>query len=112
MTLPEAIGRMEGVLVPHSRPARNNNPGDIEWGQFAKLHGATGGDPRFAIFPTMEMGYACLAALLKTPHYANLTLEQAINKYAPPVENNVTNYVNLICEWIGCEPTTLINTLV
>lgn len=111
MTPPEAIGRMEGVLIKGSRPERNNNPGDIEYGQFAELHGATGGDPRFAIFPSMEMGYACLVALLKTPGYYHLTWEAAINRYAPPVENATVNYVRLTCEWLGCQPTDLVSTL-
>jgi hypothetical protein len=112
ITLVEAIGRMEGVLLEGSRPNRNNNPGDIEFGEFARIYGATNGDPRFAIFPTMEMGYAALTALLKTHEYKNLTVTEAIARYAPPVENNDTTYVDDICTWVGCQPDTPISTLV
>lgn len=112
MKLVEAIARMEGYYVEGTRPQRNNNPGDVEWGKFSQAHGATHGDPRFAIFPTAEEGFAALTSLLKSSGYNTLTVEEAINRYAPPVENNTTNYVADICEWVGCSPTTLVNTLV
>jgi len=110
MTLIEAIARIEGFYIPNSRPQRNNNPGDLEYGAFAKLHGADRIEegtphPRFAHFPTAEMGFAALHALLTTTGYYTLTIEQAINKYAPPSENNTTNYVQFVCEKVGCKPT-------
>jgi hypothetical protein len=47
------------------RNLRNNNPGNIEYGEFAKKHGATGSDGRFAIFPSMEAGKAAQMSLLE-----------------------------------------------
>jgi hypothetical protein len=111
MTFMEAVGREEGVLVPGSRPYRNNNPGDIEWGKFAAAHGATGGDPRFAIFPDLATGYACMLALFQSNGYAGLTVEEALNKWAPPVENQTNIYVEHVCQWVPCNPTDLISTL-
>lgn len=114
MTFLEAIGRMEGADIPGSRPNRNNNPGDIDYGKFAQAHGGTleaGNQPRFAVFPTMEAGYDALKSLLQCGAYKGLTVEQAINKYAPPSENNTTNYVNLICKWTDCSPSECIDNL-
>ncbi len=39
-----------------SRSWRNNNPGNIEYGPFARSMGATGTDGRFAKFPSYEAG--------------------------------------------------------
>jgi hypothetical protein len=47
-----------------TRGLRNNNPGNIEFGSFAKKYGATGSDGRFAIFPTMVDGIRAIAELL------------------------------------------------
>ena len=103
---------MEGYGAdPTNRPTRDNNPGDIEWGQFARAHGATrpetmrdGSDGRFAYFPTPELGWAALKALLSAGRYATATVEQAVAIYAPPVENPTARYVALVCEWVGCKP--------
>lgn len=112
MTLLVAIATIEGFYVPGSRPNRNNNPGDIEWGPFALMNGATaletpkGSEPaRFAFFPNAEVGFAALHALLSGPSYSHLTIEEAINRYAPPSENQTQNYVEFVCHHVGCLPT-------
>lgn len=112
MTLLVAIATIEGFYVPGSRPNRNNNPGDIEWGAFARMHGATsleipkGNEPaRFAFFPTPSVGFAALHALLTTTSYYTLTIEEAINRYAPPSENQTGSYVEFVCRHVGCLPT-------
>lgn len=107
MTIAEAIAHMEGYGVAGDRPTRNNNPGDIEWGTFAKQHGATGGDPRFAIFPTPEAGMGCLRALLLR-RYAGLTLTAALDKYAPPTENNTNAYIGGVCRMTGLAPESVV----
>lgn len=106
--LAAAIARMEGYLAsPFSRAARNNNPGDIEWGFFARTHGADrievlspGRTPRFAHFPTPEAGFAALAALI-TEHYAGSTIAAMMAHYAPPSENNTQHYIDFICAATG-----------
>lgn len=109
--LAQAIGRMEGVDSPlPDRPKRDNNPGDIEYGNFAIKHGATGGDPRFAIFRTLTDGWIALDDLI-TDEYSNLTIIQLVSKYAPAVENNDNNYTKLLCEWLGCSPNTLVRDI-
>lgn len=109
MTLLEAIGREEGFLLEGSRPQRNNNPGDLEFGRFAKAHGATSSDGRFAEFPTIQAGYAALADLL-AEHYKGLTIQQMVEKYAPSNENDVQSYVHHLCEWTGLTPDTVIDS--
>ena len=79
-----------------TRAWRNNNPGNIEAGRFANAHGAIGNDGRFAIFPSEEAGRGAIASLLGSPAYQRLTLQQAISRYAPPVENDTVAYSNYV----------------
>jgi uncharacterized protein (TIGR02594 family) len=72
-----------GDLAGGSRGNRNNNRGNMKFGAFAKAHGATGADARgFAIFPDQATGDAAHSALLQSPQYKGLTLDQFGNKYA------------------------------
>lgn len=109
MNLVEAIGKMEGYGAdPNNRPTRLNNPGDIEQGKFALAHGAlaVSRDPRFATFPDAATGFAALRALLLAPAYRDLTIAQAIAKYAPNTENNTALYISSVCRWAGLSPDT------
>lgn len=109
MTVLEAMAREEGFYAPgNDRPKKNNNPGDIEYGKFAKAHGAIGSDGRFAIFPTINAGWAAMRALLLSA-YKGLTIKQALDKYAPPVENQTNVYLANVCKWANVQPTDLID---
>ena len=90
---------------------RNNNPGNIEYGKFAKSHGAIGTDGRFAIFPSMEVGYKAQADLLSTKRYKSKTLAQAINMYAPSFENDTNSYINSVSKATGIPPNTPMSSL-
>ena len=35
---------------------RNDNPGDLVFGEFTERHGAIHGNPRFAVSPSLEAG--------------------------------------------------------
>lgn len=94
-------------MIP--RGIRNANPGNIEYGQFAKRFGATGSDGRFAVFPTMEDGVAALCELLivysKTDDGKGGkidTVEEAINRWAPGNENNTEAYIAMVCSLLEC----------
>lgn len=65
-----------------SRGDRNNNPGNMEYGDFARKHGAIGSDGRFAIFPDRETGSKAMVSLVQSSNYQGLTLEQFGNKYS------------------------------
>ena len=75
-----------------TRAWRNNNPGNIRSGEFATNHGAIGAAGGFAVFPDYETGKSALQSLLKTSFYQELSISDAITRYAPPVENNTANY--------------------
>ncbi len=108
LTFMEAIARQEGFLVPGSLPNRRNNPGDIEDGPFAQANGALPSDGnRFAAFPDSATGYGAMRALL-TKHYLGLTIEEALNKWAPPVENNVSAYLSNVLKWTGMQSTDVL----
>ncbi|MGN7127813.1 phage tail tape measure protein, partial [Methylorubrum thiocyanatum] len=86
-----------------SRSWRNNNPGNIEYGPFARSMGATGTDGRFAVFPDYKSGRNAQEKLLfEGKNYANLTLAQAIRRWAPASENNVPAYIAAM----GGDPNT------
>ena len=112
MNLLQGMAAMEGYYVDDSRPNRNLNPGDIEWGDFAASHGASGIEAqvphRFAWFATEAEGFACMKALLQTT-YANLTLAQAFAKWAPAPENNVEQYTASVCQLTGLSPDMLVS---
>ena len=65
-----------------TRADRNNNPGNIEYGEFAKSQGATGSDGRFAIFPDREAGFKAAENLLGGKGYAGKTLGQIGARWA------------------------------
>ena len=82
---------------------RNNNPGNIEDGAFAKSQlGYMGSDGRFAKFDSVANGTSALDGLL-TKNYGGLTVSQLINKYAPPGENNSTAYANTVAKRLGID---------
>ena len=105
----EIFGRGSGRRRPatSSRPAgrltraeRNNNPGNIEDGPFARRQaGYMGGDGRFAKFSTAEAGFAAMENLLRGRGYVGggrNTIAKIIAKYAPSSENNVGAYASAI----------------
>lgn len=111
MNFLQAVAREEGFYAVGSRPQRNLNPGDIEWGKFAQAHGAISSDGRFAKFPTADAGFSAMKALFQAPSYKGLTVEAALNRWAPPVENQTNAYIKNVCEWAGCQPTDVIDNL-
>lgn len=95
---------------------RNNNPGNIENGDFAKSKGAldltaakitiTNPDAsppnRFAVFPDFETGRAAKKALLfERDSYKNKSIADAITRYAPPKENPTSAYIAAVVSGIN-----------
>ena len=85
------------------RGLRNNNPGNIEFGDFARRHGATGSDGRFAIFPDIASGVTAMRSLLGSYQSRGLTtVAQMINRWAPPSDNNPTSaYAQQVASAMG-----------
>jgi hypothetical protein len=97
----------EALRREGTRAWRNNNPGNIEFGPFARSQGAIGTDGRFAVFPTYEAGRAAKEQLLwGSKSYRGMTIGQAINRYAPPFENNTQSYASTVARAAGATTAT------
>jgi hypothetical protein len=79
---------------------RNNNPGNLKYGDFSKKYGAVGaGYSGHAVFPNPKTGAKAQIALLFTEErgYNKLTILEAIRRYAPASDgNSPTKYAKYI----------------
>ena len=99
----------DGANLP--RNLRNNNPGNIEYGDFAKKHGATGSDGRFAIFPTLQAGQDAQASLLMGyMAQGNNTISKIVSKWAPGSENNTGAYIADVSNKTGIDANSVLDT--
>lgn len=89
------------------RGIRNNNPGNIRYGDFAKKHGATGSDNGgYAIFSSMAMGQAAQLALLRSYRSNGRdSISSIIDRYAPSSENDTSAYVASVSRQTGLSAT-------
>lgn len=87
------------------RGIRNNNPGNIErgdpWQGLRPVNARS--DPRFAEFTTPAYGIRALARTLITyqDKHNIRTVKAAINRWAPPVENDTGAYVQQVRLAVG-----------
>ncbi|CAM3270716.1 hypothetical protein JHFBIEKO_4803 [Methylobacterium mesophilicum] len=79
-----------GQRVGGSRAWRNSNPGNLKDGPFARRMGATGRDAGgFAVFPNDATGRKAQESLLfNSDRYKNLSIRDAIARYAPGSDGN------------------------
>jgi predicted secreted protein len=88
-----------------SRGLRNNNPGNIEYGDFAKGRGATGTDGRFAKFNNPAQGVQAMAALLRSYQGRGLsTVREMIDRWNPKSDGQPKNYVSDVAKAMGIAP--------
>lgn len=90
------------------RGIRNNNPGNIEYGAFARGQGATGAETggRFALFADAQQGLNAIAALIRGKSYAGAGIDSVggiINKYAPGSENDTKSYIANVAKKLGVD---------
>jgi len=89
------------------RGIRNNNPGNVEDGAFARsLPGYAGSDGRFARFTTPEAGEQVAPRLLASYISRGYnTPNSIINRWAPPSDNNPTaEYASYVAQRAGVAP--------
>lgn len=89
------------------RSVRNNNPGNIEDGPFARAQpGYQGSDGRFAKFADPDTGKQAQVALLGRYGKRGLnTVSGIINTWAPPSDNNPTPaYAQYVAKRLGVDP--------
>lgn len=115
VTLTYPDGRKETRRGNH--PQRDNNPGNMEAGSFSSNHGQIGKDRGFAVFPSAEAGWAAMDARLRSDLYWNLSIDKAVETWAPPknakgqVINDTTGYQKKVREAVGVTGNTNISTL-
>lgn len=92
---------------------RNNNPGNIEFGDFARSMGAVGTDGRFAVFPTYEAGREAKRSLLfESEKYQGMSIAGAISRYAPEEDGNDTaRYISTVAGVLGVPANTPLSQL-
>lgn len=85
------------------RGVRNNNPGNIELGDPWQGLAPKQTDGRFAQFVSPAYGIRALARTLITyqDKYGIRTVTGAINRWAPPVENDTGAYVRQVQKAVG-----------
>jgi hypothetical protein len=98
---------MEGFGIPGAIPTRNNNPGDLEHAP-GETHPADAPDS-VGSFATPEIGWDRLEDQLKEDAARNYTIQELIEKYAPPSENNTANYLQFVCDYVPCNPNDLVS---
>ncbi|ECG8608153.1 hypothetical protein FE298_10545 [Salmonella enterica subsp. salamae serovar 47:z:e,n,x,z15] len=86
-----------------ARGIRNNNPGNLEYSKTNPWMGQTGDDGRFAKFETPEHGIRALGRNLMSYQRQGIdTVNEIINRWAPPTDNNDTAaYIKAVCEQLG-----------
>ena len=95
------------------RGIRNNNPGNLEWGQpwQGLVPREQANDPRFCVFKAPAWGIRAIARTLITyydKHRIN-TVRAAITRWAPPSENNTEAYVQHVARALGVGVNTPLN---
>lgn len=89
----------------------NNNPGNIRDGTWAQSQlGYVGSNKGFAVFDSASSGFAALNNLLQNYWNKGLTsVDSIISKWAPPSENNTSNYVNTVSNWLHVDPNATLS---
>lgn len=85
------------------RGIRNNNPGNLRISNIAWQGKIQGEDKSFETFENAEYGIRALGKTLLTynsKHGLN-TVNDIINRYAPPVENNTNAYAEHVAKYLG-----------
>lgn len=94
-----------------TRGYRNNNPGNIRLNPYIKWEGQIDGDdPSFVKFKSMEFGIRALMKLLINYQKRGYnTISKIINRYAPPSENNTSNYIQIISKRVGISKDAILD---
>lgn len=96
-----------------ARGIRNNNPGNIRWGENWKGLDPDGRkkDKSFCVFEEPKWGIRALCKVLLTyyrKHGLN-TVKEIINRFAPENENDTTAYVNHVAKLLNVQADQKIN---
>lgn len=110
-----AMGLWQGMkMVSTIRGIRNNNPGNIEWGNDWQglVPPEQRTDERFAQFIAPEYGIRAMAKIIRS--YANrgaVSVRAIISNWAPPSENDTASYVAHVANNIGMSPDAPLSSM-
>lgn len=94
---------------------RCNNPGNLKHGKFTEARGAIGKDYiGHAVFPNLDLGIGAQYMLLfsEDSKYYDLTLLEAISRYAPTYDGNEpSKYANYIARNVDITTDTYLKDL-
>jgi hypothetical protein len=103
---------LKGVLKMPSRSFKNSNPGNIRYGKFAKDRGAVDDGDGYAKWEMPVQGLAAMIGLLSVKSYRDLTLLEAIKRYAPSSDNNrPQEYADFVAQRAGVPQTMKIGDM-
>ncbi|HHS9759002.1 TPA: structural protein [Klebsiella pneumoniae] len=96
------------------RGIRNNNPGNIRWGDDWQglVSESQRTDKSFCQFKTPEYGIRAMIIILRNYQrkYGLSTVSGIIKRWAPPNENNTQAYINSVAKATGVSPDQRIDT--
>lgn len=97
------------------RGIRNNNPGNIRWGDDWRglVPDAQRTDKSFCQFTSTEYGIRAMIIILRNYQRKRglKTVADIINRWAPPVENNTLAYINSVAKSVGVKPYQAIDVM-
>lgn len=79
---------------------RNHNPGNVVPGKISKKNHQIGVAGGFAVFPDYKCGHKALLDALRKTFY-NMSIDQLVDQYAPPHENNTVVYKKFLHKKTG-----------
>lgn len=101
---------------------KNNNPGNIVYGKFAKQFGAIPGskqttvgdkkyegDSKYASFPSIGAGLRAMESLLTSKNYSDLSVEKAMNKWVNGDTSVQSQYTNAAKKLFGDKKISELN---
>ncbi|HGM7056765.1 TPA: structural protein [Serratia marcescens] len=104
-------------MVSNNQPRgiRNNNPGNIRWGDDWRglVPDAQRTDKSFCQFTSPEYGIRAMIVILRNYQRKRglKTVADIINRWAPPVENNTLAYINSVAKSVGVDPDQVIDVM-
>jgi hypothetical protein len=86
-----------------NKPQRNNNPVNLRYAGQANSHKT---DDNFADFDYPHQGWIAAHKQIELDQGRGLTFEKFIAKFAPPNENNTSQYLQFVCTQLKVTPET------
>lgn len=97
-----------------ARGIRNNNPGNIRWGDEWKglVPETQRTDKSFCQFKSAEYGIRAMIIILRNYQrkHGLKTISGIINRWAPTNENDTQSYINSVAKATGVDPDQRIDT--